>query len=67
MNISSGSSLLVGHSLHSSTDRIQVSPRFRCTGRDVVLVDTPGFNDTDMSDVEVLKKIATYLKDTYVI
>jgi hypothetical protein len=57
----------VGHSLHSCTDRIQVSPRFRCAGRDVVLVDTPGFNDTDMSDAEVLKKIATYLKDTYVI
>jgi hypothetical protein len=31
-------------------------------GQTVTLIDTPGFDDTYMSDVEVLGKIAIYLQ-----
>jgi predicted GTPase len=33
---------------------------------DLVLVDTPGFNNTHKSDAEVLKMVADWLKSTYV-
>lgn len=33
--------------------------------QDVILVDTPGFSDTNISDTEILKRIATWMKDTY--
>lgn len=31
----------------------------------VILVDTPGFSDTNMTDTQVLEKIANWMKDTY--
>jgi len=31
---------------------------------DIILADTPGFNDKDRSDTEILQKIATWLTDT---
>jgi hypothetical protein len=34
-------------------------------GEVVILVDTPGFSDTHLSDTEILKRIATWLKDSY--
>jgi len=33
---------------------------------DLVFVDTPGFDDTNMSDVDILKMVADWLKATYV-
>jgi hypothetical protein len=30
-----------------------------------MLVDTPGFSDTNLSDTEVLRRIAAWMKDTY--
>lgn len=30
-----------------------------------MLVDTPGFSDTHLSDTEILKRIATWMKDNY--
>jgi len=30
-----------------------------------MLVDTPGFSDTNLSDTEILRRIATWMKDTY--
>ena len=32
----------------------------------LVLIDTPGFDDTLKTDVAILTKIATWLKDSYV-
>ncbi|KAF9533598.1 P-loop containing nucleoside triphosphate hydrolase protein [Crepidotus variabilis] len=34
-------------------------------GRKVVLVDTPGFDDTNLSDLDVLELIADWLRKTY--
>lgn len=38
---------------------------FELDGDQVYLIDTPGFNDTDRSDVETLRIIATYLSASY--
>jgi predicted GTPase len=32
----------------------------------VTLVDTPGFNDTELTDRQVLERISTYLYERYV-
>jgi len=34
-------------------------------GRRLVLVDTPGFDDTYQEDVEILKRIAKWLENSY--
>ena len=52
---------LVGSGLHSCTSEIQVSPQFLVDGHPVILVDTPGFNDTVTSDAEVLRDISAFL------
>ncbi|TDL17993.1 P-loop containing nucleoside triphosphate hydrolase protein [Rickenella mellea] len=58
--------LLVGHALDSCTKEIQ---EVRLTwGKErtpVVLVDTPGFGDSSMSDTEVLRLIAKYLATSH--
>ena len=52
---------LVGNGLRSCTSEVQLSPRFLVDGNPVVLIDTPGFNDTTMEDAEVLENIAAFL------
>jgi hypothetical protein len=57
---------VVGHGLISCTAEVQV---FACyhpdrSGRKFVLVDTPGFNDTEKSDYQVLKTVAKWLEQT---
>ena len=37
----------------------------RINDENVILVDTPGFSDTNLSDTEILTRIATWMKDTY--
>jgi hypothetical protein len=32
----------------------------------VILLDTPGFDDTSISDFDILDKIADYMNETYV-
>ncbi|KAL4080714.1 P-loop containing nucleoside triphosphate hydrolase protein [Scleroderma citrinum] len=55
-----------GHDLVSCTKEIRA---VRCPHpdgeRNIVLVDTPGFDDTFMSDTQVLRNIAEWLKATY--
>lgn len=44
----------------------EVAPyRFKHGQHEIVLVDTPGFNDTKRSETEVLKDIADWLEATY--
>ncbi|KAG1878832.1 P-loop containing nucleoside triphosphate hydrolase protein [Suillus subluteus] len=57
----------VGHGLNSCTAKIQ-HVFCKCPGdpsRRVVLVDTPGSDDTYISDEEVLRCIAVWLADSY--
>ena len=46
----------------STTAEIQLSEEFELDGQRVVLIDTPGFNDTTTSDMDVLKLIAAFLE-----
>lgn len=55
------SSLPVGDDLESCTSEIQVSEEFVLNGRRVALIDTPGFDDTNRNDTEVLRSIAKFL------
>ncbi|TDL14529.1 P-loop containing nucleoside triphosphate hydrolase protein [Rickenella mellea] len=58
--------LPVGHALDSCTKEIQeVRLKWGEKQKPVVLVDTPGFNDSSMSDTEVLRLIAKYLVTTH--
>ena len=47
--------------LESCTAEVQLSDEFTLDGRRVILIDTPGFDDTSRSDTEVLKMIAAFL------
>ncbi|KAJ3559516.1 hypothetical protein NP233_g11244 [Leucocoprinus birnbaumii] len=67
IKIATGSDeIVVGESLTSCT---QVSKVVRChnatRGNDVIFVDTPGFDDTFKSDIEILRGIAEWLEQTY--
>ncbi|KAJ8517864.1 hypothetical protein ONZ45_g5011 [Pleurotus djamor] len=54
----------IGHKLNSFTDDVSATRYTR--GKDsVVLVDTPGFDDTTRSDTDILKLIASWLEKTY--
>ena len=50
--------------LESCTSKVQVANTFELSGKLVTLVDTPGFDDSRMSDTDVLKMIAVYLSLT---
>ena len=68
VNRATGSdAFLVGNGLHSCTSEIQFSPTFVVDGRSIVLIDTPGFNDTVMEDADVLKDISAFLATVCVI
>ncbi len=43
-----------------------MSRKFVLDGVPVTLIDTPGFDDTTLSDTDILKKIASYLTESYV-
>jgi hypothetical protein len=47
--------------LESCTAEVQLADHFILDGRKVILIDTPGFDDTSKSDTDVLKMIAAYL------
>jgi len=57
---------LVGHQLRSLTTNIQtIRYTHPVDGCPVVFVDTPGFNDTHKSDLEILTIIADWLVNAY--
>jgi GTPase Era involved in 16S rRNA processing len=55
----------IGHRLLSCTDEVRaVRCQHPSKDGDIVLVDTPGFDDTFKSDAQILEQIANWLKDT---
>ena len=62
MNEVSKSHLKVGDGQKTVTTEIQLSEEFELDGQRVVLIDTPGFDDTTMSETMVLKLIAAFLE-----
>jgi len=65
INLASHSNLRVGTNLESCTGEVQLADEFTMNGRRIVLIDTPGFDDTTKSDTDVLKMIAEFLATTY--
>ncbi|KAF9476216.1 hypothetical protein BDN70DRAFT_186278 [Pholiota conissans] len=65
INLLSGSDLRIGRDLESCTDDVQVSKPFDLDGQMISLIDTPGFDDTNLSDAAVLNMIAAYLSYSY--
>ena len=63
INLASGSSLQVGNRSESCTDEVQLADVFTVDGRRVILIDTPGFDDTT-SDTDILNLIAAFLVTT---
>jgi predicted GTPase len=45
--------------------RIPVESSLAGLAKEIVLIDTPGFDDTTRSDLEVLRMIAEWLNQTY--
>jgi predicted GTPase len=66
VNQVSKSYLKVGDDLESCTDEIQLSEEFILEGRRIMLIDTPGFDDSNKSDTDVLKMIAAFLGESWV-
>ncbi|KAJ3571774.1 hypothetical protein NP233_g3529 [Leucocoprinus birnbaumii] len=61
-------SVAVGNSLDSETSDIQVIHYAdRLVGRNITIVDTPGFDDSrdSITDTEILKRITKFLLDMY--
>ncbi|ETS78914.1 hypothetical protein PFICI_08767 [Pestalotiopsis fici W106-1] len=55
----------IGHGLESCTRDVRIYHCSRFTGVNVYLIDTPGFDDTNRSDKEVLQELATWLGSSY--
>ncbi|KAF9489926.1 hypothetical protein BDN71DRAFT_1455368 [Pleurotus eryngii] len=58
--------VVVGHHLESCTSEVQpIKVKRREDENPVILVDTPGFDDTKLPDTEILRRIAVWLQQTY--
>ena len=64
INLASRSNLRIGMNLISCTAEVQLADQFVLDGRKVILIDTPGFDDTTKSDTDILKMIAAFLATT---
>ncbi|PPR03108.1 hypothetical protein CVT24_012413 [Panaeolus cyanescens] len=63
----SGYDVKIGHTLDSCTSEVSII-RFRApqlTECNIALVDTPGFDDTNKSDLEIFRMIADWLDKTF--
>ncbi|KAF8678952.1 50S ribosome-binding GTPase [Rhizoctonia solani] len=55
----------VGNGLRSSTKHLESSKIFQVDGQPVVVVDCPGFNDTELTETEILRRLAEFLVEAY--
>ncbi|QRW07081.1 50S ribosome-binding GTPase [Ceratobasidium sp. AG-Ba] len=61
INEASGSTLTASDELDSCTKDVGFGNPFYLDGRPVYLIDAPGFDDTELSDTEVLRRISGFL------
>ncbi|CAE6429240.1 unnamed protein product [Rhizoctonia solani] len=64
-NVASDDSMEVGRGLTSCTQRVEPTRMFLVDGKPVVVIDSPGFDDTYASDAEILKSVAGFLATAY--
>ncbi|OBZ66289.1 putative Dol-P-Man:Man(7)GlcNAc(2)-PP-Dol alpha-1,6-mannosyltransferase [Grifola frondosa] len=65
VNLVSGSNLPVGDDLEACTKKVALANPCQISGKRVLLIDTPGFDDTEKEQVDVLREIAAFLKESY--
>ncbi|OBZ66121.1 hypothetical protein A0H81_13751 [Grifola frondosa] len=65
INLISKSNLEVGNGLESCTDEVGFATECEIFGKKVQLIDTPGFDDTEKTQADILQEIAGYLKASY--
>ncbi|PVF96699.1 hypothetical protein CPB86DRAFT_708616 [Serendipita vermifera] len=65
VNLISGSQFPVSHGLKSCTTEMMATKPFLVNGHPVILLDTPGFDDTNERDTDILAEIATTLAATH--
>src|SRR6202044_2750014 len=58
ISLLSDKTVAVGHDLQACTQSVDVYACKLFPGRNVYLIDTPGFDDTKRSDTEVLRELA---------
>ncbi|CEL52561.1 hypothetical protein RSOLAG1IB_05766 [Rhizoctonia solani AG-1 IB] len=64
-NVASGDSMRIGHGLKSCTQSVEPTTMFMVDGKPVVVVDCPGFDDTYLSETDILKTVAGFLTAAY--
>ncbi|CAE6459426.1 unnamed protein product [Rhizoctonia solani] len=64
-NVASGDSMRIGRGLKSCTQKVEPTTMFTVDGKPVVVVDCPGFDDTYLSETEILKSLAGFLTVAY--
>ncbi|KZT01504.1 uncharacterized protein LAESUDRAFT_731067 [Laetiporus sulphureus 93-53] len=64
VNLVSGSNFTVGNEMQSCTETIDMA-EFQLSDQKVVILDTPGFDDTERPQADVLHQIATFLQKMY--
>ncbi|KAF8706825.1 50S ribosome-binding GTPase, partial [Rhizoctonia solani] len=60
-NIASGDSMRIGRGVKSCTQNVEPTTMFTVDGKPVVVVDCPGFDDTYLSETDILKSVAGFL------
>lgn len=65
INTASGSNFQTSGGLRACSAVVTQTRPFLIDGRKVILVDTPGFDDTEKSDADILKLIADFLSSSY--
>ncbi|KAF9463767.1 P-loop containing nucleoside triphosphate hydrolase protein [Collybia nuda] len=65
INLISGSDLPASGGLNSCTRDVGFGSPFQVDGREINLIDTPGFDDTNKNDAEILKVITDFLKEQF--
>ncbi|CCM03857.1 uncharacterized protein FIBRA_06006 [Fibroporia radiculosa] len=63
-NLATGADFRVGHGLQSCTETIQ-QETLQLDNEVVTIIDTPGFDDTERPQADVLREIADFLKAEY--
>jgi len=63
ISVATGIDAGVGHDLQSCTSEISMI-KMSFPGHNIIFVDTPGFDDTNRSDSDILKMISNWLEIT---
>ncbi|KAH7334645.1 hypothetical protein B0J17DRAFT_670961 [Rhizoctonia solani] len=64
-NIASDDSMAVGEGLRSCTKLVNSAKMFIVDHKPVIVIDSPGFDDTELSDADILKCLAGFLTTAY--